>query len=121
MVMQTLDSTFAALADPTRREILMRLATGESTVMELAKPFHMSQPAISRHLRVLEKAGLISTTIRAQERPRRLETAPLKVAIEWMEKYRQLWESRYQVLDGLLEELQTIQSKGDKQNENRKK
>ncbi|MBM9547389.1 winged helix-turn-helix transcriptional regulator [Leptospira sp. 201903074] len=119
--MQTLDSTFAALADPTRREILMILANGESTVMELAKPFQMSQPAISRHLKVLEEAGLVSTTIRAQERPRRLETAPLKNAIDWMEKYRQMWESRYQVLDGLLEELQTMQSKGDKQNENRKK
>lgn len=119
--MQALDSTFAALADPTRREILMRLAKGESTVMELAKPFRMSQPAISRHLRVLEKAGLISTSIRAQERPRRLETAPLKVAIDWIEKYRQMWEKRYQVLDGLLEELQTMQTKGDKQNEIRKK
>lgn len=121
MVMQALDSTFAALADPTRREILMRLAKGESTVMELAKPFRMSQPAISRHPRVLEKAGLISTTVRAQERPRRLETAPLKVAIDWIEKYRQMWEKRYQALDGLLEELQTIQTKGDKQNEIRKK
>lgn len=119
--MHALDSTFAALADPTRREILMRLAKGESTVMELAKPFRMSQPAISRHLRVLEKAGLISTTVRAQERPRRLETAPLKVAIDWIEKYRQMWEKRYQALDGLLEELQTIQTKGDKQNEIRKK
>ncbi|MBM9589757.1 winged helix-turn-helix transcriptional regulator [Leptospira sp. 201903075] len=119
--MQSLDFTFSALADPTRREILMRLAKGESTVMELAKPFRMSQPAISRHLRVLEKAGLISTSIRAQERPRRLETAPLKVAIDWIEKYRQMWEKRYQALDGLLEELQTMQTKGDKQNEIRKK
>ncbi|EOQ96485.1 toxin-antitoxin system, antitoxin component, ArsR family [Leptospira wolbachii serovar Codice str. CDC] len=89
--------------------------------MELAKPFRMSQPAISRHLRVLEKAGLISTSVRAQERPRRLETAPLKVAIDWIEKYRQMWEKRYQALDGLLEELQTIQTKGDKQNEIRKR
>jgi DNA-binding transcriptional ArsR family regulator len=112
--MQTLDSTFAALADPTRREILMILAKGESTVMELAKPFSMSQPAISKHLKVLEEAGLVSTTIRAQERPRRLETAPLKIAIDWIEKYRQIWESRYQALDGLLEELQTMQTKGDK-------
>ncbi|TGM98330.1 ArsR/SmtB family transcription factor [Leptospira yasudae] len=111
--MQTLDSTFAALADSTRRAILMRLAKGELTVMDLAKPFKMSQPAISRHLKVLEEAGLISTTIRAQERPRRLETAPLKKATDWIEKYRQMWEERYQVLDGLLEELQTMQSKGD--------
>ncbi|PJZ78578.1 ArsR/SmtB family transcription factor [Leptospira neocaledonica] len=111
--MQTLDSTFAALADSTRRAILMRLAKEDLTVMELAKPFKMSQPAISRHLRVLEEAGLISTTIRAQERPRRLETAQLKKATDWIEKYRQIWEKRYQVLDGLLEELQTMQIKGD--------
>ncbi|MGJ4786950.1 ArsR/SmtB family transcription factor [Leptospira koniambonensis] len=111
--MQNLDSTFAALADPTRRAILMRLAKGDSTVMELAKPFKMSQPAISRHLKVLEEAGLISTTIRAQERPRRLETAPLKKATDWIEKYRQMWEKNYQSLDGLLEELKTMQTTGD--------
>ncbi|BDA80269.1 hypothetical protein LPTSP3_g31990 [Leptospira kobayashii] len=81
--------------------------------MELAKPFQMSQPAISRHLKILEEAGLISTTIRAQERPRRLETAPLKKATDWIEKYRQMWEKRYQALDGLLEELQAIQTNGD--------
>lgn len=114
LVMQTLDATFSALADPTRRAILMRLAKGDLTVMELSKPFRMSQPAISKHLKVLEEAGLISTTVRAQERPRRLETVPLKTAIDWIEKYRQMWEKRYQVLDGLLVELQTIQTKGDK-------
>ncbi|EMJ98891.1 toxin-antitoxin system, antitoxin component, ArsR family [Leptospira sp. B5-022] len=81
--------------------------------MELAKPFKMSQPAISRHLKVLEDAGLISTTIRAQERPRRLETAPLKKATDWIEKYRQMWEKRYHSLDGLLEELKTMQTIGD--------
>ncbi|MBL8018680.1 MAG: winged helix-turn-helix transcriptional regulator [Leptospirales bacterium] len=108
----SLDSTFAALADPTRRAILMRLARGETTVMNLAKPFKMSQPAISQHLKVLAEAGLITTTVRGQERPRRLETAPLKKAIDWIEKYRQMWEKRYKVLDGLLEELQTMQ--GDK-------
>lgn len=113
--MKHLDSTFAALSDSTRRAILMRLAKGESTVMELAKPFKMSQPAISRHLKVLEQAGLVSTTIRKQERPRRLETAPLKEATDWIEKYRQMWEERYKVLDVLLEELQTIQTKGDQQ------
>lgn len=107
--MNSLDSTFAALADPTRRAILMRLAKGDSTVMELARPFKMSQPAISRHLKVLEQAGLISTSVRAQERPRRLETAPLKKAVDWIEKYRQMWEKRYKLLDGLLEELQAIQ------------
>ncbi len=110
-----LDSTFAALADPTRRAILMRLARGDATVMNLAKPFKMSQPAISQHLKVLAAAGLVSTTIRGQERPRRLETAPLKKAIDWIEKYRQMWEKRYQALDGLLEELQTIQLQGDRQ------
>ncbi|TGM31809.1 ArsR/SmtB family transcription factor [Leptospira biflexa] len=110
--MQTLDATFSALADPTRRAILMLLAKKDLTVMELAKPFNMSQPAISKHLKVLEQAGLVSTTIRAQERPRRLETAPLKTAIDWIETYRQIWEKRYQALDGLLEELQTMQTKG---------
>ena len=113
MAIQSLNSTFTALTNPTHRTILMRLARRESTVMELARPFKMSQPAVSRHLRVLEKAGLISTTVRAQERPRRLETAPLKKAIDWIEKYRQMWEKRYKVLDGLLEELQTIQKHGD--------
>ncbi|MDF3821242.1 metalloregulator ArsR/SmtB family transcription factor [Leptospira sp. 96542] len=113
--MDSLDFTFAALSDPTRRAILMRLAEGETTVMELAQPFNMSQPAISRHLKVLERAGLISTAIRGQERPRRLETVPLKTAIDWMESYRQMWEKRYQALDGLLGELQSMQTNGDKQ------
>ncbi len=119
--MNALDSTFAALADSTRREILMLLAKGDSTVMELAKPFKMSQPAISRHLKVLEHAGLVSTTIRAQERPRRLETKQLKNAIEWIEKYKQLWEMRYNKLDGLLEELKRSQFKGTKKNGYRRK
>ncbi|WP_108960834.1 ArsR/SmtB family transcription factor [Leptospira ellinghausenii] len=110
--MQTLDATFSALADPTRRAILMHLAKKDLTVMELTKPFQMSQPAISKHLKILEEAGLITTTRRAQERPRRLQTAPLKEAVDWMEKYRQIWEKRYQALDGLLEELQNIQPKG---------
>ncbi|WCL50619.1 ArsR/SmtB family transcription factor [Leptospira sp. GIMC2001] len=114
MITENLDRTFAALSDSTRRAILMRLAKGESTVLQLAEPFNMSQPAVSRHLKVLEKAGLISTTIRGQERPRRLEAAPLKEVIGWIEKNRQLWEERYNVLDGLLEELQTKQSKRDK-------
>lgn len=113
MAMNDLDATFAALADSTRRGILMRLAKGERTVMELAKPFKMSQPAISRHLKVLEQAGLISTSVRAQERPRRLETAPLKKATDWIEKYRQMWEERYQTLDVLLEELKTLQKQGE--------
>ncbi len=113
MDMQTLDRTFGALADPTRRAILMRLAKGELTVMELAKPFQMSQPAVSKHLKVLEEAGLISTQIRGQERPRKMETKPLKEATDWLEKYKQIWEKRYLAIDGLLEELQSFQVKGE--------
>ena len=109
MDMHNLDATFAALADPTRRAILMRLAKGESTVTQLANPFKMSQPAISQHLKVLEQAGLISTTVRAQERPRKLETKPLHDAVVWIEKYRQMWQKRYQALDGLLEELKQME------------
>lgn len=115
--MEPLDATFAALADPTRRSILMRLAEGELTVMEIAKPFQMSQPAISRHLKVLERAGLISTNIRGQERPRKLETEPLKQAEDWIERYRQKWEKRYQTLDVLLNELQRMKTKDTKNNE----
>ena len=100
-----LDATFAALADPTRRAILARLASGEATVNDLAKPFKMSQPAISKHLKVLENAGLISKGLDKQRRPRRIEAAPLKVANEWIERYRQFWEVRYDNLDSLLEEM----------------
>lgn len=103
---QHLDATFAALADPTRRAILARLARGDASVAELAKPFSMSQPAISKHLKVLEHAGLISTAQDAQRRPRKIEGARLGEATEWLEKYRQFWERRYSVLDDLLEELQ---------------
>src|SRR5256885_13646410 len=91
-----LDVTFAALADPTRRAILARLASGEASVMELAEPFAMSQPAISKHLRELERAGLISRGREAQRRPRRLEAQPLAEATEWLERYRQIWEGRFQ-------------------------
>ena len=100
-----LDATFAALADPTRRAILARLASGEASVAELAEPFSMSQPAISKHLKVLERAGLISRGRDAQRRPRRLEAQPLAEANEWLERYRQFWEASYQLLDGVLEEL----------------
>jgi DNA-binding transcriptional ArsR family regulator len=100
-----LDATFAALADPTRRAILARLASGEASVNELAEPFAMSQPAISKHLKVLERAGLISRGRDAQRRPCRLEPAPLAEATEWLERYRQLWEGRYRQLDALLDEL----------------
>src|SRR6476646_8676860 len=99
---QRLDATFAALADPTRRAILARLATGEASVLELAKPFAMSQPAISKHLKVLEGAGLISRGRDAQRRPCRIEAKPLAEADEWLERYRQLWEGNFQRLDALL-------------------
>jgi DNA-binding transcriptional ArsR family regulator len=100
-----LDATFAALADPTRRAILARLASGEASVTELAAPFAMSQPAISKHLRVLERAGLISRGRDAQRRPRRLEAKPLAEANDWLEGYREFWERRFQHLDTLLDEL----------------
>jgi DNA-binding transcriptional ArsR family regulator len=101
-----LDATFAALADPTRRAILARLATGEASVAELAEPFAMSQPAVSKHLKVLERAGLVTRGRDAQRRPRRLEPRALAEASEWLEEYRRLWEKRYRRLDGLLDELQ---------------
>ena len=106
-----LDATFAALADPTRRAILSRLALGEASVNELAKPFNISQPAISKHLKVLERAGLITRGQEAQRRPRRLEAKPLAEADEWLEKYRELWEKRFRHLDDLLEQLQKDQQK----------
>ena len=100
-----LDLTFAALADPTRRAILARLATGEASVQELAEPFEMSQPAISKHLKVLERAGLISVDIDAQRRPRRLEPKRLEEAVDWIERYREIFEQNYRRLDALLDEL----------------
>ncbi|MFC0527413.1 ArsR/SmtB family transcription factor [Phytohabitans kaempferiae] len=106
MTADVLDATFAALADPTRRAILARLAAGEATVTELAAPFRMSQPAISKHLKVLERAGLVTRGRDAQRRPCRLEARPLKEAVEWLEGYRDYWEESYQRLDGLLRELQ---------------
>jgi DNA-binding transcriptional ArsR family regulator len=102
-----LDATFAALADPTRRAILARLTSGEASVVELAAPFAISQPAISRHLKVLERAGLISRGRDAQRRPSRLVASPLAEANAWLEGYRQFWEQSYQRLDALLDELQT--------------
>jgi DNA-binding transcriptional ArsR family regulator len=103
---EQLDATFMALADPTRRAILARLASGEATVTELAQPFAMSQPAISKHLKVLERAGLISRGRDAQRRPRRIEATPLAAANEWLERYRQIWEGNFERLDTLLDELQ---------------
>jgi DNA-binding transcriptional ArsR family regulator len=102
---EALDATFTALADPTRRAILARLAQGEASVTELTRPFALSQPAVSRHLRVLERAGLITRGRRAQLRPRRLEAAPLKSAVDWLERYRCFWEESFDRLDELLNEL----------------
>jgi len=102
---ERLDATFAALADPTRRAILARLVRGEAAVGELAKPFAMSQPAISKHLKVLERAGLVSRGRDAQRRPRRLEAKPLAEATGWLEQYRELWETRFEELDVLLAEM----------------
>jgi DNA-binding transcriptional ArsR family regulator len=110
----TLDTTFAALADPTRRAILARLATGEASVRELAAPFAMSQPAISKHLKVLERAGLISRGRDAQRRPCRLEARPLKAATDWLDTYRRFWEESFQRLDTLLDELKTRDKRSDR-------
>ena len=107
-----LDAIFAALADPTRRALLARLAIGEATVAELAEPFAMTQPAISKHLKVLEGAGLISGFQVAQRRPRRLEVKPLAEASAWLERYRAAWEASFQRLDRLLVEMQRTPAKG---------
>jgi len=106
-----LDAAFAALADPTRRAILARLANGQASVTDLAKPFSMSQPAISKHLKVLERAGLITRGRDAQRRPCRINPKSLAQANGWLEKYRKLWEENFQRLDGLLEEMKAVQKK----------
>ena len=111
-----LSATFAALADPTRRAILSRLATGEATVNQLAEPFRMSLPAVSKHLKVLERAGLVTQSREAQWRPRKLEVAPLKDVADWVEQYRRIWEDRLDRLDGYLKE---IQAEEDSLNQNR--
>ncbi len=103
-----LDATFAALADPTRRAILARLAKGDASVMELAEPFAMTQPAISKHLKVLERAGLIARGQDAQRRPRRLVAQPLAEATAWLEEYRRYWEANFANLDALLVEMQAV-------------
>lgn len=105
-----LDATFLALSDPTRRAILARLALGEASVTELAQPFAISQPAISKHLKILERAGLISVGQNAQRRPRRLEGKALAEASAWLEQYRAIWETNFVRLDGLLEEMQRTSS-----------
>lgn len=105
MAFKRLDTTFGALADPTRRAILMHLMKGESTVTDIAEPFSISQPAISRHLKVLEKAGLIESDKRAQSRPRKLRAVPMRQAYEWLDEYRQHWEPQTIRLDILLEKI----------------
>jgi len=111
MQADALSSTFSALADPTRRAILARLAQGECSVNELAEPFDMSLPAVSKHLQVLERAGLIAKRRDAQRRPCRLEAAPLKQVADWAEHYRELWEQRLDRLEDYLKELQVNQAK----------
>jgi len=111
---QGLDAVFAALADPTRRAILSRLAAGEASVNEIAAPFRMSQPAVSKHLKVLERAGLIERDIDRQRRPARLKAEPMAGAVRWLEEFRQFWSSSFDQLDGLLEELKKAKRKRGK-------
>jgi DNA-binding transcriptional ArsR family regulator len=108
---QNLDAVFAALADPTRRAILSRLAAGEASVNELAAPFEISQPAVSKHLRVLERAGLIERDIDRQRRPARLKAEPMAAAVSWLEEFKQFWSSSFDQLDDLLEELKKAERK----------
>lgn len=109
---ERLDATFIALADPTRRAILARLLDGEATVMELAAPFDMSQPAISKHIKMLERAGLVSRSRDAQRRPVKIEGAAFKEAVDWLENYRKVWEANFSRLDTLLDELKANRKKG---------
>ena len=114
-----LDKTFAALSDPTRRAILARLASGEATVNELAEPFEITQPSISKHLKVLERAGLITRRRAAQTRPCRLEAAPLKEIANWVELYRNLWEQRFDRLGTYLESTKSKPTKGKRDGKKR--
>jgi DNA-binding transcriptional ArsR family regulator len=109
---QNLDAVFAALADPTRRAILLRLATGEASVNEIAAPFKMSQPAVSKHLKVLERAGLIERDIDRQRRPARLKAEPMAAAVSWLQEFKQFWTSSFDQLDGLLKELNKAETEG---------
>ena len=115
-----LNATFLALADPTRRAILARLALGEASVNELAEPFDMSQPAISKHLKMLERAGLVSRGRDAQRRPCRIEAQPLEAAYLWIERYRQMWDLSFERLDTLLEELQATKTAHQRRPKQRK-
>ena len=109
---QNLDAVFTALADPTRRAILSRLAAGEASVNEIAAPFEMSQPAVSKHLKVLERAGLIERSVEKQRRPARLKAEPMVAAVSWLEEFKQFWSSSFDQMDGLLEELKKAETKG---------
>ena len=109
---QNLDAIFAALADPTRRSILSRLAAGEASVNEIAAPFGISQPAVSKHLKVLERAGLIERDIDKQRRPARLKAEPMAAAVSWLEEFKQFWSSSFDQLDGLLEVLKKAGTRG---------
>ncbi len=118
--MDQLTETFGALADPTRRAILARLASGETSVTDIARPFEMSMPAISKHLKVLERANLITRSREAQKRPCRLEAAPLKAAADWIGTYREFWDERFDRLDQYLAEVQSKENKHDRRKRNRK-
>ncbi len=109
---QDLDAVFAALADPTRRAILSRLAAGKASVNEIAAPFEMSQPAVSKHLKVLERAGLIERGVEKQRRPARLKAEPMAAAVSWLEEFKQFWSSSFDQMDGLLEEVKKAETKG---------
>lgn len=112
---QSLDAVFAALADPTRRAILVRLAAGDASVNEIAAPFEMSQPAISKHLKVLERAGLVARDVDRQRRPARLKAEPMAAAVRWLEEFKEFWSSSFDQLDGLLEELKKADNAGSEQ------
>jgi DNA-binding transcriptional ArsR family regulator len=109
---KNLDAVFAALGDPTRRAILLRLAAGDASVNEIAAPFEMSQPAVSKHLKVLERAGLIERNVDKQRRPARLKAAPMAEAVNWLEEFKQFWSSSFDQLDGLLAELKKADTRG---------
>ena len=118
--MNRLNTTFAALSDPTRRAILARLARGEASVMELAAPFSLTQPAISKHLKVLERAGLVSRSRDGRRRPCRLAAAPLKRVNAWTERFRQFWEESFEALDDVLEDMNEEERTGVKRKERRR-
>lgn len=120
MTTDSLSATFAALADPTRRAILARLASGECSLTELAEPFEMTVPAVSKHLRVLERAGLVARRREAQRRPCRIEAGPLKEVVEWADRYRHIWERRLDRLDTYLQQLQTKEKRHGRQPRSRK-